>query len=545
MKIFPLVLILISPVFAPGCGPASRHRTAALLDDVETFINERPDSALAVLRALDSTAVRSRALRARASLLHSMALDKCYIDLQTDSVLAPAIAWYGRHGTADEKIKTLYYQGRLQYNAGDFQEAIVTYTEALELTDRATDKKYIGFVNQAIADTYCATDLEPEAITYLNQAYNCFKECGDSLLAFSTQYKVATVYATVEKPKNAETLFKELLNQNLTSALRFRVLSDYALFLGAHTDNSALSLHFFDQTLEDYGALLSPNHWAVYAYVLARENRSKESEEVFKQMEASYGRSFSLVYWQGRVAEDKGNFALAFQSLSHSLSSQDSLVRKSLSQSAIRSQKQYYQIKMQEAESRLDAQHLRIWLVAITVLLFTIVISFIVFIRIKNYKSLTGNYLQLMENMNQRLSELQDNHKQLFQAYLYVYGQLSEEYERTKTEGRLDSISFRKLKRVIANLKGAGKGTFEEIINHEMGNLMGDFRKDFEGVLSEDEMILSSYLFCGFDTSTASTLLGISPEAYYMRKSRIKKRVTQHNNDNTQKYLSYFEKRRS
>ena len=110
MKRLIFVLLLTISVLFPGCRPQSVNprRVAAVLDDVETYINERPDSALAVLRALDSTAVRGRALRARVSLLHSMALDKNYIDLKTDSILAPAVSWYSRHGSPDEKLKTRY-----------------------------------------------------------------------------------------------------------------------------------------------------------------------------------------------------------------------------------------------------------------------------------------------------------------------------------------------------------------------------------------------------------------------------------------------------
>ena len=109
------LLIVLCALLLSACGASPHRRIAAVLDDVESYINERPDSALAVLRELDSTAaVRGPARLARASLLHSMALDKCYIDLKTDSILAPAVAWYMRHGSPDEKLKTLYYQGRLQ-----------------------------------------------------------------------------------------------------------------------------------------------------------------------------------------------------------------------------------------------------------------------------------------------------------------------------------------------------------------------------------------------------------------------------------------------
>ena len=63
-----LLLVLLS--LATGCG---NRQTAAVLDDVETYIQARPDSALAVLRAIDTTTLNSRRLQAHYALLHAMA----------------------------------------------------------------------------------------------------------------------------------------------------------------------------------------------------------------------------------------------------------------------------------------------------------------------------------------------------------------------------------------------------------------------------------------------------------------------------------------
>ena len=57
-----------------------RSSTSILLDDVESYIQERPDSALAVIRGIDTLELRTDADKAKYSLLHVMALDKNYID---------------------------------------------------------------------------------------------------------------------------------------------------------------------------------------------------------------------------------------------------------------------------------------------------------------------------------------------------------------------------------------------------------------------------------------------------------------------------------
>ena len=98
LNFLPLVCALL---FA-ACGPASR--TDAHLNDIESYINEAPDSARTALRALDTTALRTRRLKARYALLWTMAQAKCYDDITAPGLLDDA-AWFARHGSPDEKRK--------------------------------------------------------------------------------------------------------------------------------------------------------------------------------------------------------------------------------------------------------------------------------------------------------------------------------------------------------------------------------------------------------------------------------------------------------
>ena len=50
------------------------HKTAATLNDVGTYIKERPDSALATIRAIDTTTLTTPKLRAHYALLHAITL---------------------------------------------------------------------------------------------------------------------------------------------------------------------------------------------------------------------------------------------------------------------------------------------------------------------------------------------------------------------------------------------------------------------------------------------------------------------------------------
>lgn len=97
------------------------------LQEVETFLQDRPDSALAALRALDTTKLNTRALRAHYALLYAMALDKNWIDTTDTGVIMPAVSYYSRHKSLDRRAKAYYYLGRIQQNAKQFDEAGVFF----------------------------------------------------------------------------------------------------------------------------------------------------------------------------------------------------------------------------------------------------------------------------------------------------------------------------------------------------------------------------------------------------------------------------------
>lgn len=71
----------------------------------------------------------------------SQALDKNYIDTTTFDVLQPAIDYYVNKdkGTPDEKLKTLYYQGRIYQNIPDFDMAMQTFLKANDFKNECRD----------------------------------------------------------------------------------------------------------------------------------------------------------------------------------------------------------------------------------------------------------------------------------------------------------------------------------------------------------------------------------------------------------------------
>ena len=90
--VYNIVFVLITLPILVSCYDHSN--ISDVLDDVETYINDRPDSALNVLSAIDYSSLRGGADRNHYTLLLAQAKDKCYIDETDDSLMTIAVEYY-------------------------------------------------------------------------------------------------------------------------------------------------------------------------------------------------------------------------------------------------------------------------------------------------------------------------------------------------------------------------------------------------------------------------------------------------------------------
>ena len=122
-----LLLLLLLPFYLTSCV---KSKAVSLMNDIETYIQTRPDSALTVLSQIDTSSLRHPKERAQFALLYAIALDKNYVDTTDIRVIRPAVDYYPKHGTAWQKMLTYYYEGRILFNAKRDAEAIISQMHA-------------------------------------------------------------------------------------------------------------------------------------------------------------------------------------------------------------------------------------------------------------------------------------------------------------------------------------------------------------------------------------------------------------------------------
>ena len=132
-----LLHIIALCLLLAGCGRNSEIDRQ--LDRADALIESRPDSSLLILDNIDANALSGKEQKTRYALLKSMAFDKNYIDTTTFDVLQPAIDYYLEHGTPNEKLRTYYYQGVIFNNQGNRDNALNSFSKAIDLENTITD----------------------------------------------------------------------------------------------------------------------------------------------------------------------------------------------------------------------------------------------------------------------------------------------------------------------------------------------------------------------------------------------------------------------
>ena len=188
------IYTLIATALLLSCSGQEVRNSIKDLDDVESYIQERPDSALFVLEGIDRLNLNTRGLKARHGLLLSMALDKNFIDLTSDSLIAPVVKYYEGTKDYDHLFKAYYYLGRIYHNADRHNESMMIYSKALDISDKISDNLYIGLLHAQFGHLNYDYFNYEAAIENFNKAYEYYKKAGKEAYMHYTLLNLAPLY---------------------------------------------------------------------------------------------------------------------------------------------------------------------------------------------------------------------------------------------------------------------------------------------------------------------------------------------------------------
>jgi hypothetical protein len=209
---FIILLATLSLVVIAGCGRSHRYDSRLVLAD--SLMQANPDSALALVQAVDADSLSTEGDRAYHDLLLTQARYKCYITATSDSAINRALAYYRHHKGEREKLTRAYiYKGAVMEEL-NHPDSAMHYYKTAEASAPLNDYFIRGLCNLRIGALYQSHNVADSlVILRMRNALDCFVACRDTNYIMISKSALGSYMNKIDK--DSATL---LLNQALILA---------------------------------------------------------------------------------------------------------------------------------------------------------------------------------------------------------------------------------------------------------------------------------------------------------------------------------------
>ncbi len=536
-----------------ACNGHSQHW--ATLCHAEKIISEKPDSVLIVLQGIEREELSGNEERAKHALLLSMALDKNYIDETDDSLISMAREYYEDSDDTRNRFLSLYYYGRILFNRGDYTNAIVVYTSAESLLNEINDDYLAGLLYMQIGEIYRLFYDHSKSLAAYNSAYGYYSAAGLEHHKAYALHDIGAAYGNLD-------MFDEAVNH-------FNKALDIAHELGDKELEMVCCqnlLMFYDMTYEyekcGYIArhltsnfdeeLYSPKCLGSLASYYASANDYRRAEEYLHrawERATDIVDTIDMAFKSANTMKQMGRMDEAMRYFENGVQIQNRELQRALQQPLVLAQKEYFQNQAEFNAYRLNKnRQIYITLTIIAILIMVVVGMYISHkITLKNRE--INRYMEAMQDLEQSLftksvaaesMTKQINH--LFESQFLLIDRLSNTYYETHGTKRDKEAIYTQVRSEIEKLQTNKRyiQQLEDIVNKHKGGVMKLLRESMPE-FSEMDYRLLCFLYAGFSAKAISVFTGDSIGNIYMRKSRLKSKISQSNAENKEIMLRYLQ----
>lgn len=519
---------------------------AAHLSDISSYINDKPDSALAELRAIDTTLFHSRRDKAQYSLLHAMALDKCYINVISDSIIAPAARYYRHHGSADDKMKVLLYQAKTLKNRGELRESAILYSKAEEWAREATDKHSIALLFLSFSSLYNGVYNYDKQQEYIEKALNTLYGTGDPMYD-RTFGQLAVPYMLRREWNIADSLFTHAIrsSEDHTQMMNYIISNFGRMKLIKDNPDPEGAIELFNLKIKEAGSTLSPEEAGAYAYASTLLGDEATSEAIMQQLNNLSKKDRTKVLpWLFRISSWKGDYQSAFTYLSEATINQEDVVQETLKDSVT----QAIQDHLKQTLEKERFHRIMIALLSVVLLLIATILMLAITLRKRNlqheleslldvHESLKKEHEALMISSERRATDSRNRGRDRIQR---IQMQLQKEriesfrqrrvydYALWMNENHLmsDTNTIKEFKKEMMSFYRIERNQKElEIeLDKALDGMVACLKKDLGINNAKDVHFLCLWLL---DTKpiVVSEILGMNENTVYIKRSRLKSRI--------------------
>ena len=514
----------------------------------ESIMEEHPDSALALLRAIDASSLDSRGDHMLYGQLLSQARTK-NDEIDTTDLRKKGIIDYFESKHDDTRLmKALHYNANNAYNRNELQPAISDATKSIDISKAHRDAYWCARNSELIADLFEKSYMFEEELPYRIDAYNYYQECGRELNRQWSLFHLGINYDCLGDSAK----FREYVDSaiNLSSQYlddwRYAFLNSYAktskyidLIEQKDFQNAQkIEVEIFEFNISDPSAItycsLADAKSHIGDYKTAQSYLEKASEIAENKQDSVYiYSSFALLHKSAGNIEQSNHYTMLVNEY------QIDAVRDAMKQSVAVEQRNLKQAELSEARER--ELRLRVWIVAIIIGVAGLGASGTVFyrsrMRLKNaeIEKQAADVLLLHAS----LDEERDGHAEKTELVRHLYK------EHWETIGRL----VKRLKKMERPTK-----EYETIllkIDAELRRLadpamlpkiVAEIDKAYNGgirslrdypAINESDAAMAALIVAEIDTTTACRMLGISRNTFYSRRRRLMAKLPEAADDNT------------
>lgn len=517
-----LAVVAFLAVAAGSCAPDPARRA---LDRAEAVMDTHPDSALAIIRAIDTATLHGDESRALYALLLSQALDKNIIDIASDSVIAPAYEYYALDPETDprRRMLTFLYKGVVEYNSSNYSGAIFNFVIADSLADRIGDMKYRGIANAKMSLVYWhQLDVERDLEYSLKSLYFA-QQCGDSVGIRMTIHNVAATYEQVGKYDSAMVycrlgVFDDCYWEYGASLIGLGRLDEYAVHQDKYT-----------------GLRREPKIQIRYARGLIKADRINEARAVLDSAYSYLNDTNDTIQWTWahslllRMTGDLSGYCDEADRLLQHQINRLTEVKATYSPTSQLAAKEF----IYASEKLLDAKRRTILYRLIGLAVLVIVLAIFVAITIRNSANLK------YERLKSQLAELNVSHSwdvATTRAELQRHNDADAHYIMER-KANLDNLYERFILTPGTEKGDAHQSIVEEItsysgreFNERLDRLINNRFEDYmervnQSNLTKTDIAVLRLMICGFSNEQIGVILGSEKGAIATRRSRIKTKL--------------------
>lgn len=369
--------ILILTICLISCNGHSKHWET--LSQIESYIEEKPDSALVTLKQIDLLELSNKDEKAKYALLYAMALDKNFVDKTDFEILQPAIDYYEDNGSATDKLRTYYYQGRIYQNQGNDAMAMKSFVNALDIGCKSNDNLTKARVLVAQSNLYYSL-MEWDKVCSVNiEAADYYYELGRTNNYVYCLLRCVGGYIQCNNYDKAKALLDKcyLYTEHLPESLISEIYSYHLLYSVAVNDFDSVPIIIGEYTNKvsedniDYLTIVGA-YTDIGAYNKAEDLLIKIEAESFNDNNQILKYYTTLI----RIYEHKGDYRKAYELYLKFNELNDSILF-SIFESDTQFIEEKYALEVQNMEERVSKNKL----ILLTIILGVIFIAITIYIR--------------------------------------------------------------------------------------------------------------------------------------------------------------------